>query len=366
MNQNKRIIDFIVGTRPNFVKAAAIFSALKTTPNLKFNYRLIHTGQHYDFQMSESFFHDLDLPKPDINLGVGSGSQAQQTAEIMVQYEACILKKSPDMTVVFGDVNSTLAAALAAVKMGVHVAHVEAGIRSYDRSMPEEINRILTDAISQTFFTTSHLASEILRSSGYDEEGIFFVGNTMADTLLSTSKNFIFPPSLEGSLNHFKDFVLVTMHRPSNVDYPSKLYQLIEQCKKLSRITNVIFPIHPRTEKVMKNNQLDTTGLIISGPLPYREFGFLVKNAKMIVTDSGGISEEATVWGVPCLTARENTERPETIEIGSNELIGDNYTTIIPYFNRVQSGNWKQSEIPELWDGKSGQRIVRILNQLIG
>ena len=234
MNQNEKIIDFVVGTRPNFVKAAAIFSVLKTTSNLQFSYRLIHTGQHYDFKMSDAFFQDFDLPEPDINLGAGSGSQAQQTAEIMVKYEAYISKTRPYMTVVFGDVNSTLAAALAAAKMGVHVVHVEAGIRSYDRRMPEEINRILTDAISQTFFTTSLSASKILRSSGCDEEGIFFVGNTMVDTLLSTSKYFVLPPSLEHLLNSIQGFVLVTMHRPSNVDDANKLYQLIEKCKELS------------------------------------------------------------------------------------------------------------------------------------
>ena len=357
MEKGKPVIDFIVGARPNFIKASSIFRAIKSAHKLNFQYRLLHTGQHYDYQLSGTFFDQLGLPTPDYNLNVGSGTHNYQTASIMLAYEQTLRTEMPDMTVVFGDVNSTLACAITAAKMGVRVAHVEAGIRSYDWSMPEEVNRVATDSISDLLFTTTKNASDILHSLGHKNECIYFVGNTMVDTLLAFSSSFYSPAFLEST-----DFVLVTLHRQANVDNPQKINNLITQCKKLSSRSEIIFPVHPRTFKVIKAHKINTDGITLCEPLPYYEFGYLVKNAKLIITDSGGITEEATVWGTPCLTARENTERPETVELGSNILIGDRYHLIPEYFELAFSQKWKSSRIPDLWDGRAGDRIIEILN----
>ena len=361
--KEKPLVDFIVGARPNFIKASAIFRALSQLKDKTFEARLIHTGQHYDYKMSGSFFEQLGLPTPALNLEAGSGSQAEQTAKVMIEYERLLNAKSPQLTVVFGDVNSTLACAISAAKHGVKVAHVEAGIRSSDLSMPEEINRIVTDSISNLFFTTSEQASCLLARAGHTESNIHFVGNTMVDTLLHFESFFKKPNWVTELSVSSGEFVLLTLHRPSNVDDPSVLRSLLYQCQKLTTQTNVLFPVHPRTLKTIRDYSIPTGEIILKDPLSYFEFGYLVKNSKMVITDSGGITEEATVWGTPCLTARHNTERPETVEIGSNILIGSDHEQIIKYFEVANRNMWKVGAIPKLWDGEAGTRIVKIINK---
>lgn len=328
-------------------------------------YRLIHTGQHYDSRMSSDFFSQLRMPEPDINLEVGSGSQAEQTSAIMLRYEKLLFNKCSDLCLVVGDVTSTMACSIAAQKHCVKVAHVEGGIRSGDWSMPEEINRIVTDSISNYFFTTSRIANNNLRNSGVSEDRIYFVGNTMIDTLFANLDRLREPIAWnELNLNKEK-YLIVTLHRPSNVDNLDQLQAILiaicENCLDLQ----VVFPVHPRTAKTLKNIIDVPRNLRLIDPQPYLEFIFLAKHAKAVITDSGGITEETTVMGIPCMTIRDTTERPETVTIGTNELIGTSPDKIKDALDRLFAGKWKVGSIPEMWDGKAGERIAVVLEQLL-
>ncbi|WP_276133814.1 non-hydrolyzing UDP-N-acetylglucosamine 2-epimerase [Polluticoccus soli] len=358
------LIDLIAGARPNFIKVASIIEAIERAQNegLPVKYRLIHTGQHYDGNMSGSFFEELNIPAPYYNLQVGGGSQAEQTARIMVAYERILLDEPCDVCLVVGDVNSTMACAIAAKKIpGIKLAHVEAGIRSGDMTMPEEINRIVTDSITDYFFTTSETASENLRKTGVDKSSIFFVGNTMIDTLLKNDSRLKKPQLWEGLKLENGQYIVLTLHRPNNVDDPAKLTQLLDTVATSAQGMKVIFPVHPRTAKIIEEHQLIASGIYTITPLSYLEFNYLVKYAKGVVTDSGGITEEATVMGVPCMTLRDSTERPETCTIGTNELLGTDPQNIPPAFARLFAGSWKKGGIPDKWDGKSADRIVSTL-----
>lgn len=355
------IIDLIAGARPNFVKLASVAEAIrnqqKTEKNL--SYRIIHTGQHFDYEMSQSFFDELEIPAPDILLISKKGSHAVQTGSIMVEYENILVHKKPDLCMVFGDVNSTMACSIAAKKMHVDVAHVEAGIRSGDRSMPEEINRIVTDSICDYFFTTSQRAADHLKKTGISDDKIFFVGNTMIDTLLKYRQNFRSPD--EDSLRNLskKEYIVLTLHRPSNVDEEYRLKKFLEEILNNSRDLPIVFPAHPRTKKILNKLNITNERLILTKPLSYLEFNYLVEHSLAVLTDSGGISEETTVMGIPCMTLRNTTERPETVEIGTNELLGTDPKNIKPALDRLFGGNWKNGSIPERWDGKASDRIIR-------
>jgi UDP-N-acetylglucosamine 2-epimerase (non-hydrolysing) len=349
------------------MKIASIIDALQVAQDRGglLRYRLIHTGQHYDRAMSGDFFTQLGIPAPDINLEVGSGTQAEQAAAIMIRYEKVLLDRKSDLCLVVGDVTSTMACAIAARKLGVPVAHVEGGIRSGDWSMPEEINRVVTDSISNWFFTTSVTANENLSRAGIREEQIFFVGNTMIDTLLKQLP-YLRPPSFwqELDLQPEKYFV-VTLHRPGNVDGEQQLLCLLQAITEGTRELPVVFPVHPRTAKTLQTYPELPAKIHFVEPQPYLEFNYLVKHAKAVITDSGGITEEATVMGVPCLTMRDSTERPETVTIGTNELIGTDPANLQPALERLFAGEWKKGGIPEKWDGKTGKRVVRILENLL-
>lgn len=361
-----KLIDIIVGARPNFMKAASIIQAFSSYKNSakKLKYRLVHTGQHYDNLMSKSFFEQLDIPLPDVNLNVGSGTQAEQTSAIMTSYEKLLLKSPSDMCLVVGDVNSTMACAIVARKMEISLAHVEAGIRSFDWSMPEEINRVVTDSITNWFFTTSETANLNLKKQGVACDKIFFVGNTMIDTLYRNMKRLRKPQFLQSLNIKEKDYLLVTLHRPSNVDIIERFKTIIRQINKYSRNFPVIFPVHPRVLRVIENINMPTNFFLVE-PQPYLEFNYLAKHAKVVITDSGGVTEETTVMGTPCITLRDTTERPETVNIGTNELVGSNPNALSIYLNKVFCGKWKNGSIPKLWDGRSGERILKILHKLI-
>jgi len=356
-------IDIIAGTRPNFIKIAPLVRALKLAydSGKSINFRLIHTGQHYDENMSESFFKQLNIPEPHINFYAGGGSQAKQTAAILVSYEELLLKETTDLCIVVGDVNSTMACAIAARKENIALAHVEAGIRSFDNSMPEEINRKITDSISNYFFTTTVVASENLKKEGVDESNIFFVGNIMIDTLLRNKDKFIKPIFWDEYLLEKENFLLLTIHRPSNVNNKEKLKEYIVNILAHSKHVKIIFPVHPRTIKVIEELDIRDERLIIVPPMSYLEFNYLVMNSKAVITDSGGITEETTVMGIPCITLRDSTERPETVTIGTNELIGTDPNAIKPTLEKLFSGHWKKGNIPELWDGKTAERIIDII-----
>ena len=360
-------IDIIAGARPNFMKIAPIIEALKAAERHggQLRYRLIHTGQHYDRAMSGSFFEELGIPDPDINLEVGSGTQSEQTAGIMVGYEKVLLKEKSHLCLVVGDVTSTMACSIAARKLGVPVAHVEGGIRSGDWTMPEEINRVVTDSITNWFFTTSETANDNLRKAGVSNDRIFFVGNTMIDTLLKNMPR-LRPPACWQSLKleSLKYFV-VTLHRPANVDGEQQLLRLLRAITDGTRGLPVIFPVHPRTAKNLQEAGKNLPSMHYIDPLGYLEFNYLVKHAKGVITDSGGITEETTVLGVPCLTLRDNTERPETITIGTNELIGTDPSKLSPALARLMAGQWKKGAVPPLWDGKAAERIVVQLEQVL-
>jgi UDP-N-acetylglucosamine 2-epimerase (non-hydrolysing) len=349
------------------MKIAPIMRAIDNnkTHDHAIRYRLVHTGQHYDDKMSGSFFEQLDIPKPDVNLEVGSGTQSRQTAEIMLRYEKLLLDSPSDLCLVVGDVTSTMACAITAQKLRIPVAHVEAGIRSGDWSMPEEINRMVTDSITNYFFTTSGYANENLKKSGVGSDRIFFVGNTMIDTLLANIHR-LRQPSFWGdySLTE-KEYIVLTMHRPSNVDLGSSLMQILKAIAVGTRGLPIIFPMHPRTAKVLEGID-DLPNIIhLVEPQSYLEFNYLVKNSKVVITDSGGITEETTVLGVPCITLRDTTERPETIREGTNELIGTDPESIEPALNRLFEGKWKKGSIPVKWDGKAGERIATHLMALL-
>jgi len=360
-------IDLIAGARPNFMKIAPIVKALRAAEAKggHLRYRLIHTGQHYDRAMSGDFFEQLGIPEPDINLEVGSGSQAEQTASIMTRYERVLIESRSDLCLVVGDVTSTMACSISARKLGVQVAHVEAGIRSGDWSMPEEINRVLTDSITNWFFTTSVRANENLRRAGVADAAIFFVGNTMIDTLLAQMPH-LRPPEFWDRLQlRPGNYFVITLHRPANVDSERQLLRLLHAIADGTGGLPVIFPVHPRTGKNLRELEDRIPGLHYVDPQGYLEFNYLVKNAKGVITDSGGITEETTVMGVPCLTLRDNTERPETVDVGTNELVGTNPDDIGPVLKRLMAGNWKKGKIPENWDGHAAPRIVEVLEQVL-
>ena len=380
-------LTLIAGARPNFMKIAPIIHAIeirnskleiKNGENKQclINYRLVHTGQHYDEKMSDTFFTELNIPEPDANLGCGGGTQAEQTAAIMVAFEKELMAHPADLVMVVGDVTSTMACSIVAKKLNTKVAHVEAGIRSWDITMPEEINRMVTDALSDYFFTTTELANQNLCNAGISSDRIFFVGNVMIDTLIANRTRFKKPLFWDELKLEKQNYIVMTLHRPANVDDPQKLKSLLEAITGASRNIPVIFPVHPRTAKVIsqisnghpqKNNfTFSFPGLHLIPPLGYLEFNYLVENTKAVITDSGGITEETTVMGVPCMTLRDNTERPETVELGTNELLGTNPDAISPALDKLFAGEWKKGGIPELWDGKVAKRIVEHLVEIYG
>ena len=392
------LITLIAGARPNFMKIAPLIKAIQKANNegKDIHYRLVHTGQHYDKNMSDTFFEELGIPTPDVNLGCGGGTQAEQTANIMVAFEKDLMANPTDLVLVVGDVTSTMACSIVAKKLNTKVCHVEAGIRSWDLSMPEEINRMVTDSLADYMFTTSEIANKNLILSGcFLENGtnsqspianslpalaeeqyafkrnvqrVWWVGNVMIDTLLANRARFSKPAVFDELGLTEKNYVVMTMHRPANVDEEQHLKALMEQI-----ITNVhglpiIFPIHPRTAKIFYNlwgneEQLAQLcpNLHIVAPMGYLEFNYMVEHAKVVVTDSGGITEETTVMGVPCITLRDNTERPETCTIGTNRLIGTDPQAVKPALDALFAGQWQTGEIPPLWDGHTAERIVEIL-----
>ena len=357
----------VVGARPNFIKAAPVVEALRKWPRAQV--RLIHTGQHHDKEMSKVFFEELGLPTPDDDLQVGAGTHGEQTGLIMIRFEAVLKEEHPDLVMVFGDVNSTVAASLCAAKLGIKVAHVEAGLRSFDRSMPEELNRIVTDHLSDYLFVTECSGRENLLREGISEDKIFFVGNVMVDTLLKhrdRARAYDFRGKLglgEGS------FGVLTLHRPSNVDDPKTLEKILDTISEVAKELPIVFPCHPRTRqqldrsryKHVQDRTQKSSGLIVVEPLGYMEFLSLLSEARLVLTDSGGIQEETTVLGIPCLTLRENTERPVTIEQGTNVLVGTSPYRIMTAISKVLNGACSEGRVPDLWDGKAAERIAEIL-----
>lgn len=367
------LIDIIAGARPNFMKIAPIIKAIEksnaTSGEKKgtesyLEYRLIHTGQHYDRNMSGAFFEQLGIPEPHMNLESGSGTQAEQTGRIMTRYEEVLLQRKSDLCMVVGDVTSTMACSITAKKMGVKIAHVEGGIRSRDWTMPEEINRVATDSITDFFFTTSEVANKNLRNEGVSVDRIFFVGNTMIDTLLGNLDRLEKPDVVDEQDLSEGSYFVMTLHRPANVDEERKLKDLVENIVEGASGEKIIFPVHPRTRIILDGLGISHPNLIYTDPLGYLQFIWLVKHSRAVITDSGGITEETTVMGIPCLTLRDNTERPETITQGTNELIGTNPDAVKPALRKLMSGNWKSGSIPEKWDGKAAERIVGHINTL--
>lgn len=398
------IITLIAGARPNFMKIAPLIQAIKKAEQAGKNihYRLVHTGQHYDKNMSDTFFEELGIPMPDVNLGCGGGTQAEQTAHIMMAFEQDLMQHPTDLVLVVGDVTSTMACSIVAKKLNTKVCHVEAGIRSWDLSMPEEINRMVTDALADYMFTTSEIANKNLLLQGAKLENganlgnlggldnldklakcqlpeeqyafkrisqkVWWVGNVMIDTLLANRSRFRRPAVYDTLGLEEKQYVVMTMHRPANVDEETHLKALMEQIINNVHGLPIIFPIHPRTAKIFYNLWGDEAtlktlfpNLHIVDPMGYLEFNYMVEHAKVVVTDSGGITEETTVMGVPCITLRDNTERPETCTIGTNKLIGTRPEAIKPALDLLFAGEWQQGAIPPLWDGHTAERIVEIL-----
>jgi UDP-N-acetylglucosamine 2-epimerase (non-hydrolysing) len=345
------------------MKIAPIIAEIKRVQQLGKNihYRLIHTGQHYDKKMSGDFFHELGIPEPDENLGAGGGTQAEQTAAIMVGYEKLLMSQTSDICLVVGDVTSSMACAIVAKKQHLLVVHVEAGIRSRDLIMPEEINRIVTDSITDYFYTTSETANQNLRKAGIEDSRIIFVGNTMIDTLLKNISRLKKPAIFDELKLKEGNYFVLTLHRPANVDGEQKLKTLLGKIIEGSKGLPILFPVHPRTAKNLQNLGVNAPNLVMVEPMSYLEFNFVVKNSKAVVTDSGGITEETTQMRIPCITLRDNTERPETIEIGTNELIGTNPENVLPAFEKLFAGKWKKGGIPPLWDGKTAERIIEHL-----
>lgn len=354
----------VVGARPNFMKIAPIIDEMRKHTEIAAS--LVHTGQHYDEKMSKLFFQDLGLPKPDVYLGVGSGGHGEQTGKIMIEFEKIIATNKPDLVVVVGDVNSTIACGLVAVKMSVKLVHVEAGLRSFDRTMPEEINRILTDQISDYLFLTERDAKENLLREGVAEEKIHFVGNVMIDSLMKHREHAERSPILGDLKLEAGRYGLITLHRPSNVDAKENLDNILQALFQIQRDLPLVFPVHPRTRKQMKLFGFDeklaqAPNLMLTDPLGYLDFLKLMAHARLVITDSGGIQEETTVLGVPCITVRENTERPITVTEGTNVLIGMSRPRILEESYKILAGNGKQGRKPELWDGRAAERIVKIL-----
>jgi UDP-N-acetylglucosamine 2-epimerase (non-hydrolysing) len=360
-------VTIIAGARPNFMKIAPIIHAIQKSKDagMLIDYRLVHTGQHYDQNMSGSFFEQLEIPEPHVNLECSGGTQAEQTANIMINFEKELMANPADLLLVVGDVTSTMACALVAQKLQTKVAHVEGGIRSDDWTMPEEINRLVTDSITNYFFTTSETANDNLRKSGVKEEQIFFVGNTMIDTLLKQRPNFK-EPQVWGDLKlSDRNYIVMTLHRPANVDEESQLKEMIDEITAHTEDVPLIFPVHPRTAKILERLDVSHSRLHMVEPLSYLEFNYLVEHAKAVITDSGGITEEASIMRVPCLTLRDNTERPETITLGTNELVGTNPKNIKSYLERLFAGDWKKGQDIPLWDGNTAIRIVEVMNSTL-
>jgi UDP-N-acetylglucosamine 2-epimerase (non-hydrolysing) len=347
----------VVGARPNFVKAAPVLRAIK---DRGIRQTLVHTGQHYDRNMSDVFFTQLEIPEPDVNLEVGSGSHAAQTAEIMRRFEPVVLERKPDMVLVYGDVNSTVAAALVCSKLLIQVGHVEAGLRSFDRTMPEEINRIVTDRLSDILFTPSEDGDTNLLNEGVPQEKIHRVGNVMIDSLLK-----FLPLAEKCPTNGWpKRYALVTLHRPSNVDENENLKKILDSLLEISEQMDIVFPVHPRTRQRIAQFGIDVTKLHLLEPMPYIEFLAMQRRAQVVITDSGGIQEETTFLGIPCLTLRTNTERPITVTAGTNKLIGEDMTVLNAEFTKILKGEAQKGSIPALWDGHAGERIADILARL--
>lgn len=360
-------VDIIAGARPNFMKVAPIIEAISKIQSTSkaISYRLVHTGQHYDEKMSGSFFKDLGIPEPDVNLGAGGGTHAEQTAAIMIGYEKLILNDPSDICLVVGDVTSTMACAIVAKKQHMLLVHVEAGIRSGDLTMPEEINRLVTDSITDYFYTTSEHANSNLKNSGIANDCIVFVGNTMIDTLFKNLERLKKPVEFDKYGLKERQYFVLTLHRPANVDGEQKLLELLNEITKNNNSLPIIFPVHPRTASKLGELGFSSPDIYMVEPMGYLEFNYLVKNSKAVITDSGGITEETTYLGIPCLTLRDNTERPETITIGTNELIGTDPKSIAPALKKLFNNEWKNGGIPDLWDGKTAQRIVNHLLTLM-
>ncbi len=360
------IVAIIAGARPNFMKVAPIIKAISAARanGQDIEYRLIHTGQHYDKKMSGDFFEQLGIPEPDVNLEAGGGSQAEQTAAIMVRFEKVMETNRPDVVLVVGDVTSTMACTIVAKKLCIPVVHVEAGIRSGDMTMPEEINRIVTDSICDHFFTTSDVANRHLRQAGVEEKRIHFVGNTMIDTLYQNLERLQQPEIWKQFGLRTSEYFLVTLHRPANVDDPYKLKTMLDAILDGTGDFPIVFPVHPRTRQKLEVIKYSHPRLLQVEPMGYLEFIYMVKNAKGVITDSGGITEETTVLRVPCMTLRDSTERPETVTTGSNELVGTDPSNLAPYLSRLLSGQWKKGDVPPLWDGNTSPRIVDKLIKL--
>ena len=357
-------IILVVGARPNFMKIAPIYKELESRGQ---KLLLLHTGQHYDENMSKVFFEDLGMPSPDIYLGIGSGSHAYQTGTVMIEFEKICLERNPKLVVVVGDVNSTLACAIVSSKLGILCAHVEAGLRSFDRNMPEEINRILTDSISDILLTPSLDGDENLLNEGIDKSKIFRVGNVMIDSLFSNLKT-VENNDIANQLSGPSEYALVTLHRPSNVDDFDTFNRIINSIIEISTKIKIIFPIHPRTRKMAaKFNLLDhiknSTNIILIEPVGYFDFISLMSKSKFVMTDSGGLQEETTALGIPCITLRENTERPITVSEGTNTIVGTDKDLIISTSNEILNSGGKKGQIPDLWDGKSAKRIADVLLQ---
>lgn len=362
------LVDIIAGARPNFMKIAPIIRAIEARQQAgsQLSYRLIHTGQHYDYNMSGAFFEQLGIPNPDLNLEVGSGTHAEQTGGIMVAYERALIEKRSDLCLVVGDVTSTMACAIVSQKAHIPVAHVEAGIRSGDWTMPEEINRIVTDSISNYYFTTSSTASAALLAMGAQPCSIHFVGNTMIDTLVTNLDRLTAPAFVVEEQLEIGRYIVVTLHRPSNVDESDRALELLRIISEAAKGLPIVFPVHPRTARALKGSGLNGSlaNVVAVPPQAYHQFNWLVRNSMGVITDSGGISEETTFLGIPCMTLRETTERPETIEIGTNLLIGKDMDLLRRSVEALTQGRWKTGQIPDKWDGRSGERIVTVLDEL--
>jgi len=358
----KKIIS-VVGARPNFIKIAPIHKAFQRYSD-NITHLICHTGQHFDEKMSKVFFDELQMPKPNFYLGIGGGSHAEQTARIMVEFEKILLEEKPDLVIVPGDVNSTIAASLVASKLHIPIAHVESGLRSFDRKMPEEINRVLTDHISEFLFVTEKSGIENLKIEGIDSTKVFFTGNVMIDSLVNFLPHINDSKILDELGVNAGNYVLATFHRPSNVDDESNLSNLIDAVNSISLERTIVFPIHPRTMNNLKKYNLANklnSNIIVLGPIGYIDFLSLTKNAELVITDSGGIQEETTFLGVQCITVRDNTERPSTSEIGTNHMIGTDFDKVVISAKSILSGKVKEGKIPELWDGKASHRITDII-----
>ena len=357
------LVTVVAGARPNFMKISPIINAMRSAQAAAkpIAYRLVHTGQHFDRRMSAEFFLQLGIPEPDTNLECGGGTQAEQTAAIMVSFERELLSNRPDVVLVVGDVTSTMACTIVAKKLALPVVHVEAGIRSGDMTMPEEINRIVTDSICDQFFTTTIQAGRLLENSGVDSERIHFVGNTMIDTLLQNLERLEKPAFWDECGLTDRNYFLLTLHRPANVDDTNKLTDYLTAILSGTDEMRVVFPVHPRTRRTLETIKDLDKRLIQIDPLGYLEFIYLLKNARAVITDSGGITEEATVLNIPCMTLRDSTERPETVEIGTNELVGTDPRSLATHLEKVSTAKWKRGKVPELWDGHASERIVSTL-----